>query len=68
MSIRQSFDLFCDADDGCGQWADVTARFGSVGSRAIARDLRSAARRIGWTFRHGKDYCPKHSKRSEVSP
>lgn len=52
----QFIDLFCDADP-CGQWADVNEQRGDTAS-----DLRQAARRIGWTRRDGKDYCPKHSE------
>lgn len=47
-------ELLCD-HDGC----DATD--GSGGGDWSARDLRADMKRKGWTFRDGKDYCPKHT-------
>jgi hypothetical protein len=51
--------LFCDADDGCDDWAVdfYAATASSVGGVKIT----AAARAPGWTSTPDGDLCPAHS-------
>lgn len=66
MTVRRFPTLFCDADDGCGEWADIDS---VVGMHYTAHSLRRAARRFGWTRAKVdglfQDRCPAHRLRGE---
>lgn len=63
MSGHTERSISCDALGplGCDEYLGTTWH----GSYAAVR--AAAASEQGWTYRNGKDYCPKHSQPAEVS-
>lgn len=59
MSLTRSVTVFCDfvVDEVngtvCGQWEAEGVHTG--------REARAEARRLGWTYRNGQDFCPRHN-------
>ena len=51
VSISVVTDVHCDGK--CGKWTP-----GIVGTRAMARHAREAARSRGWTREGDEDFCP----------
>ena len=56
MSTSKEVTLWCDAPD-CPRWT-----YGDVPSTKSVRELRSNAKRRGWRYRDGNDYCPEHAR------
>lgn len=51
--MSKATTIWCDYKN-CSDWAGNT--------NELAEEIRKSARKEGWTYRNGKDYCPKHSK------
>ncbi len=58
MSITRAITLWCDHDD-CGSWESTSG---------TATRLRRELATRGWTYRSGKDLCPKHRPKDAPAP
>jgi len=59
MSTSRDITIWCDHPD-CYVWDTYGAGHDTI------RRTRQTAKEVGWTYRRGKDYCPRHE--TEKSP
>lgn len=57
MAIQREYTVWCDAE-GCIQWERAPG--------SILKNCKSQWKKLGWTFKGGKWFCPECSKRSQA--
>lgn len=62
MTVRRYATLWCDATVECGHWTDGGGAYERV------RELRAAAKQLGWRRADGKDICPNHDPGTSPIP
>lgn len=55
LHIIAEYQLDCA---GCGTSANITARFDTPTTNAANKALQFEMKYLGWSIRHGYEYCP----------
>ena len=62
MSYVKEAMILCDGKGTDGFACSWSTKGGGY---ATAQEVRGSVKSEGWSYRNGKDYCPKHSKKQK---